>query len=36
MLMKSEVEIKQNDWMNALKTLEQAFDLPIVKDPYGD
>ncbi len=32
MLMKSEVEIKSQDWPNALKTLEQAFDLPGVKD----
>ena len=33
MLMKSEVEIKQQDWQNALKTLEFAYDLPGVKDP---
>lgn len=32
MLMKSEVEIKQQDWQNAVKTLEQAFDIPGVKD----
>ncbi len=32
MLMKSEVELKQQDWPNALKTLEHAFDLPGVKD----
>ena len=32
MLMKSEVEIKSNDWDNALKTLEQAFELPGVRD----
>lgn len=31
--MKSEVEIKSQDWQNALKTLEQAYDLPGVKDP---
>jgi len=33
MLMKSEVEIKQQDWQNALKTLEFAYELPGVKDP---
>ena len=33
MLMKSEVELKQHDWLNAQKTLEQAFELPGVKDP---
>lgn len=32
MLMKSEVEIKSQDWPNALKTLEHAYDLPGVKD----
>jgi hypothetical protein len=32
MLMKSEVEMRQNDWPNALKTLEQAYELPGVKD----
>ena len=32
MLMKSEVEIKANDWQGALKTLEFAYDLPGVKD----
>ena len=32
MLMRSEVEIRAEDWENALKTLEQAFDLPGVKD----
>lgn len=32
MLMKAEVEMKQNDWPNAVKTLEQTFDLPGVKD----
>ena len=32
MLMKSEVEIKSGDWLNAQKTLEQAFELPGVKD----
>lgn len=32
MLMKSEVEIKQADWPNALKTLEYAYELPGVKD----
>jgi hypothetical protein len=30
--MKSEVEIKQHDWQNALKTLEHAYELPGVKD----
>jgi hypothetical protein len=35
MLMKSEVEIKAHDWPNALKTLEQAFELPGVRDPVG-
>jgi tetratricopeptide repeat protein 21B len=32
MLMRSEVEMKQSDWLNAAKTLEQAYDLPGVKD----
>ena len=32
MLMKSEVEIKSQDWANALKTLEHAYELPGVKD----
>lgn len=32
MLMKSEVEIKSQDWPNALKTLEHAYELPGVKD----
>jgi len=32
MLMKSEVDIKQQDWGTAVKTLEHAFDLPGVKD----
>ncbi len=35
MLMKSEVEIKQQDWPTAVKTLEQAFDLPGVKEAAG-
>ena len=33
MLMKSEVEIKQNDWEEAKKTLEHIFKLPAVQDP---
>jgi tetratricopeptide repeat protein 21B len=32
MLMRSEVEMKAGDWVNAAKTLEQAYDLPGVKD----
>lgn len=32
MLMRSEVEIKSGDWINALKTLEACFELPGVKD----
>jgi len=28
MLMRSDIEIKQGDWQNALKTLEQTFELP--------
>ena len=32
MLMRSEVEMKAGDWLNASKTLEQAYDLPGVKD----
>ena len=32
MLMRSEVEMKAGDWVNATKTLEQAYDLPGVKD----
>ncbi len=35
MLMRSEVEMKQGDWQNALKTLEKAYDLPGVKDPMA-
>lgn len=35
MLMKSEVDIKAGDWPGALKTLEQAYDLPGVKDPMA-
>jgi hypothetical protein len=35
MLMKSEVEIKAKDWPTALKTLEQAYELPGVRDPVG-
>jgi len=30
MMMKSEVEIKQENWDDAIKTLEHAFSLPIV------
>jgi hypothetical protein len=30
--MKAEVEMKQADWPTAVKTLEQAYDLPGVKD----
>jgi hypothetical protein len=33
MLMRAEVEMKMGDWPNAVKTLEQAYDLPGVKDP---
>lgn len=33
MLMRSEVEMKSGDWQNALKTLEQAYELPGVRDP---
>jgi hypothetical protein len=33
MLMKSEIEMKAQDWLTAQKTLEQAFELPGVKDP---
>lgn len=33
MMMKSEVEIKQENWDDAIKTLEHAFALPIVQDP---
>ncbi len=32
MLMRADVEIKQKDFENALKTLEHAFELPGVKD----
>ena len=32
MLMRSEVEMKAGDWASAVKTLEQAYDLPGVKD----
>lgn len=35
MLMKSEVDIKQQDWPTACKTLEQAFELPGVRDQLG-
>ena len=35
MLMKSEVDIKSGDWQTALKTLEQAYELPGVKDIMG-
>jgi len=33
MLMRSDVEIKGQDWDAALKTLEAAFNLPQVQDP---
>ena len=32
MLMRSEVEMKQGKWGEAVKTLEQAYELPGVKD----
>ena len=32
MLMRSEVEMKSGLWQDAAKTLEQAYDLPGVKD----
>lgn len=32
MLMRSEVEMKSGDWESAVKTLEQAYELPGVKD----
>jgi tetratricopeptide repeat protein 21B len=33
MLMKSEVELKQKNWQEALQTLEHVMKLPIVQDP---
>jgi pentatricopeptide repeat protein len=33
MLMRSDVEIRGQDWEAALKTLEAAFNLPQVQDP---
>jgi len=33
MLMRSEVELKAKEFDKALKTLEEAFNLPGVRDP---
>lgn len=33
MLMKSEVEMRQKNWPEAIATLEHAFKLPAVQDP---